>query len=296
MHLDGTLRGYEFAAMCPYCGRRGKFSVNVEKNLFHCFRASCDAHGHAARLIAYVEGIPTSSAFERFGKKLETSEPGYSKTKAFESPEFDVPLPDEFIPCFEAGRDPEYRVIRYIRDRIDNDTARRFGLGFCREGKYFNRVILPVRCPNGNAWTARDATDDWKTNDRRPKYVNAEGDWAASLLFGWEQYTETGGDLAIVEGAFDVMRFAMHGIPAIALLGKELGSGQRALLHRLARDTTITLLIDPEEKRWVTDALASQLCMRFSRLYVGRMELGIDPGNSTKEQAYQSIDKARPWQ
>ena len=295
LNLDGSLRGQEFSAKCPFCGRHGKFSLNIEKGKFRCFRASCQAGG-VTKLVSHVEGISWSEARKKTNEVLDVQTPAYEKTKAFERPKFEVPLPDEFTSCYKAGRDPEYRIPRYLRERECNETLKKFEVGFCTKGKYFNRVILPVKCPNGYAYTARDATDDWKTDERRPKYLNPPGEWKNALLYGWNQYAESlGQDLVLVEGPFDVLRLHSHGIPAMSILGKELGAGQRALLHTLPRSTSVTIMIDPEERSFFVRKIALEISLHFKNIYVAKLEPGIDPGISTSEQAFTSIDSARKF-
>lgn len=296
-NLEGSIRGHEFSAVCPYCKRHGKFSVNIEKEVFNCFRASCGAGGRIHKLIAFVEGISYSEAFEKIGQQIQVDKAAHEKVRAFKAPEdWKIDLPEEFIPCYQEGRKPEWRIIKYLRDRIDPETLRRFGVGFCKSGKYYNRAVIPVKSPFGYAFTARDASDEWKANPYRPKYRNPEGEWASALLFGWEQYAENPGqDLVIVEGPFDVLKLSSHGIAAVALLGKQLGSGQRALLYKLPRATNITLLIDPEEKRYTLRDIVLELILKFPNIYVGKLPEGVDPGDSTRDQAYRSIDTARKW-
>lgn len=303
-NLEGRQDGDEFPSRCPFCDRLGKFSINHEKQRFRCYRDTCKK-GHAARVIAKVEGITLSDAFAKFGS-LEPAivVPAHEKRKRFEAPElFDLELPDEFIPCFDESRDPQYRVIKYLSERLKNETIREFGLGFCKGGTFYNRVIIPVHCPHGRAFLGRDATDEWTHNESRPKYRNASGKWASQMLYGWPQYERLLADgrrvdLAIVEGPFDVMRLWQHGIPAMALFGKELLAGQVSLLHKLSAGTRIILMIDPEESPFVISNIAAQLYARF-KIYVARAIMRddklIDPGDSLRSEAYQSIDNPERW-
>ena len=55
--LEYRVNGGEYAVRrCPYCGggRSGRdewtFALNIEKGVFRCLRASCDAHGHFVEL------------------------------------------------------------------------------------------------------------------------------------------------------------------------------------------------------------------------------------------------------
>ena len=179
--------------------------------------------------------------------------------------------------------------MKYLKDRASNDILKKFGVGFCKVGKYHSRVVIPVKSEWGSAWTARDATG--VLDKKRPKYLNPKGDWANDLLMGWDQY-EPGADLCLVEGPFDVLRMYEHGIPSVGMLGKELGPGQRSQLLTLPSNTYITILVDPEEKRWTTDNIIAKLSLKFRNIFIGKLPMGVDPGSSTKKQAQLAIDTA----
>lgn len=290
LNLSGRINGNEYSAKCPYCGKAGKFSINVDNELFRCFSGSCQASGRAWQLISFVEGVSGKSARDIMGVKFDDKKT-FEKKKAVENSRWNIDLPEEFIPCWKSGRKPEYRIVEYLSKRLSKETLKAFGVGFCRDGKFYNRAIVPVSSAYGSAWTARDATDAWKTNDRRPKYTNPPGGWAQDLLMGWDSY-EPGQDLCIVEGPFDVMKLYEHGIAAVGLLGKVLGAGQRAQLLTLPSNTYVTILIDPEEKRWTVDDIHASLCMKFKNIYVGTLPQGVDPGSSTQQEARRAIDQS----
>jgi len=291
IHLSGRRNGNEYSAACPYCGKARKFSVNIELKLFRCFSGSCQSSGRAWQLIKHVEGLSGKEARKLLGSEYDSTKPAFMKKKAIENKKWNIDLPEEFIPCLEVGRVPEFRNIQYLKDRIQNSTLKEFGVGFCKTGLCWDRAVIPVSSPFGQAWTARDATDKWKEDPKRSKYYNPRGGWANDLLFGWPQY-EAGSDLILVEGPFDVMKLYEYGLSAMALLGKELGQGQRAQLLSLPADTYVVVLIDPEEKRWIIDDIRDKLSLKFRNMFVGKLPIGVDPGSSTKKQAIDCVDSA----
>jgi DNA primase len=312
---DGKQKGHEYQARCPWCGEVGKFSVNIEKQVYRCFRASCDETGWAGKLISHVEGVTLSQARAKLkGGEAEIVMPKFRPRKVL-TRELVIPLPDEFIPCYQAGRlgtngeDKSWRLPLALRNRgIDREVLSRYGAGFCIDGKQYNRVVLPVNCSTIKAWTARDLTDDHKTNKLRPKYYNPPGEWADAAFFGWDEADTGGADLVIAEGPFDVLRLACHGINAIGFLGKELKAEQprRKLLYEIPRGTSITIMVDPEVSRLDIQRIAAMIPRRH-RVYVANLldgvteegitdeqrRDGVDPGNSTREQALAAIDKAQ---
>lgn len=307
---DGKDKGEEYSARCPWCGEVGKFSVNIEKKVYRCFKGSCDRQGWVGFLIAHVEGITPREARAKLGAASDIVLPKFRPRK-IEMREIEIPLPDEFIPCYKAGRadadgEPkEWRLPRALRDRgIDREVLAKYGAGFCISGKQYNRAVIPVSCASVKAWTARDLTNDHKTNERRPKYHNPPGEWADSAFFGWDEADTGGADLVIAEGPFDVLRLASHGINAIGFLGKELKETQprRKLLFSIPRGTAITIMVDPEVSFLDIRRIFAMIPRRHA-VYVATLnpepktenqELeGVDPGNSTREQAIAAIDNAK---
>lgn len=312
-HLDGKRKGDEFPAVCPWCNSHGKFSVNLDKLVFRCYRASCESNNvprWVGFLIAHVERISVDQARAKIGEQATAieREPVHRQVKHKDRPTIEIPLPDETVLCYAPGRtvngEPkEWRVIQYLRERVTDATLAKYGVGWVVSGRYwptpeksievYNRVILPVRCAGINAWTARDATDEWRENPKRPKYTNPVGDWASLAFFGWDQANLTGADLVLVEGPFDVMKLNDHGVNAIGLLGMEQHDLKKiSLLFDLPRGTNITVLLDPEVKRHQVDALIDKIPRRHN-VYTGQLPPGIDPGKSTREQAWEAIDNAR---
>lgn len=302
-HLDGKRKGDEFPATCPWCNAHGKFSVNLDKNVFRCYRASCESNNMprwVGFLIAHVENISVDQARAKIGDQaiVVEREPAHRQVKHADRPTIEIEVPSETILCYEPGRtvkgEPkEWRVIQYLRDRVSDAALAKYGVGWTPSGKYYNRVILPVRCAGINAWTGRDATDEYKTNPKRPKYTNPPGDWAALAFFGWDQANTSGADLVIVEGPFDVMKLSDHGVNAIGLLGMEQHDLRKmSLLFDLPRGTNITVLLDPEVKRHQVDAVIDKIPRRHN-VYMGQLPLGVDPGTTTREQAWEAIDNAR---
>lgn len=300
-HLDGKRKGDEFPAVCPWCGETGKFSVNLDKNVFRCYRATCESNSvprWVGFLLAHVERITVDQAREKLGEsKPIEREPAHRQVKHADRLQVDIPIPAETVVCYVPGRkihgEPkEWRVIQYLRDRVTDAALAKYGVGFTTSGKYYNRIILPVHCGGVHAWTARDATDEHKTNKDRPKYTNPRGEWASQAFFGWDQANTTGADIVLVEGPFDVMRMSDHGVNAIGLLGMEQHDLKKmSLLFDLPRGTNITVLLDPEVKRQYVDAVIDKIPRRH-KVYLGRLPDGVDPGASTREQAWHAIDNA----
>lgn len=302
-HLKKVRRsGREIAADCPVCNKPGRFYLNAETGDFICFKCEFKGRGMVG-LVAEVEGVTHVQArrliFKRsVSMKCPREEEGLGGlTSRLVALREDQPgklagsttegLPPEFVPVWDEKMRrwmmPEYLLERGFTRR----TAKRFGLGFCNSGRYRARVVVPICCPAGRSFTARDTTGELS-----PKYLNPKGVDHGRLLMGWEF---VGTDfLVLVEGPFDVAKFVQHGIPTVGLLGKVLHLDQLALLTRLPETLKVVLMLDPEERIAPLDA-ATRLRVRFDQVFVGRLPTGVDPGASAPEQAWAAVEAARPF-
>jgi DNA primase len=305
-YLDGKLEDMhvsasgEINATCPFCGRKAGFYVSVKTGAFICFKNSCDVRGrNPIALIAKLEGISHFDASRvwmqssvEFKRREETQESLIERIQALrgieptEESSVDYELPKEFKPVFDNGK---WRYPCYLKERgIARETARAWGMGYCQRGRYGGRVVIPIECPNGKSFTARDAT-----GEQEPRYLNPKGADHGRLLVGW-QHVKIEGDIAIVEGPMDAIKMWQHGLPALALGGKVLHAPQLLMLLRKPQDAAITVLLDPDQPT-APYAVAQQLTCRFERVYVAHLPEGIDPGASTAKQARQALDGAERY-
>lgn len=282
---------------CPWCGKNGRFYVDAEDGHFICFACS-DVNPSVGRymvgLIAFVEGISKGEALRFIMKhrvefrRRETPTSLVEKLAAIgedetADAEVDYPLPPEFIPVF---KDDKWRFPTYLKERrVKRSTAKTWGLGWARRGRYGGRIIIPVECPNGCSFTARDVTDE-----QEPKYLNPIGADHGRLFLGWKHH-RVKGDVVIVEGPLDAIRLWQHGFPALALMGKSLHIEQLMMLTVKPVDAGITIMLDPEEGE-APFKVAEQLMCRFTDVSIARLPNGVDPGDSSKKQARQAIDSA----
>ena len=150
-----------------------------------------------------------------------------------------VVLPKEFI-SFPRASDgmkmtPIYKVpFNYLKQRnVTMEMMTKFNIGFCHEGEYKNRIIIPSYDEEGtlNYFTARS----W---EKKPylKYKNPEAEKDIIIfnefLIDWDK------PISLVEGPFDSI-FVDNSIP---MLGKKLGERLFTILYEKA--TKITIILD----------------------------------------------------
>jgi DNA primase len=297
-HLDAVKISStgEINASCPWCGKPGHFYVNATTGKYICFK--CEERGrNAIGLISHIEGVSRGEA-ARFimrqavqFRRRETQDTLRDRVMALRGvdSEDDIPgevdfgLPREFRPVYKNGK---FRMPIYLKKRgFKKATAKEWGIGYCAKGRYGGRVVIPISCPNGRSFTARDTT-----GKQDPRYLNPKGADHGRLLLGWEHH-DIRGDVTLVEGPLDAIKMWQHGIPALAVMGKVLHSEQLFMLLRKPDDVAITVMFDPEEKAAPYKA-AAQLAVGFEHVYIAHLPEGVDPGASTMEQAHEAQQSA----
>lgn len=282
---------------CPWCGKPGRFYVDAEKGHYICFKCE-EAGRHLVGLLAHVEGISRGEAMRyimrnavEFRRK-ETPQSLLERIQAMsgtipkELEDVDVPLPKEYIPVYKDGK---WKYPTYLKKRgITKETARKWSIGWCRSGRYAGRIVIPIECPNGRSFTARDTT-----GQQMPRYLNPKGANHGKLLLGW-QHHNIQGDVAIVEGPLDAIKMWQHGIPSLAVMGKVLHPEQLSLLMMKPSGASITIILDPEEHEAPYD-MAEQLACRFENIFIGTLPDGVDPGDTKQEQARVAYDGAKRY-
>lgn len=290
---------------CPFCEKSDRFYLAVTGGkIGHYICHKCGERGRTpVYLIAHVEGITKREAMQRLMKAADmfrrregtpadllTALRTARGLDPVEDDPVDFELPPQFIPIFDAKRKKKWKFPVYLKERgVKRETAKAWGLGFTRTGRYAGRLIIPVECPNGRSWTGRDMT-----GEQEPKYINPFGADHSRLLLGWD-HTRLGEDICLVEGPLDAIKAWQAGVPALALMGKSISNEQAALLHTKPADAAITIMLDPEEAVAPYD-VAAQLITHFNNVHIAKLPDGEDPGSTTPEvllHAYKKADKYR---
>lgn len=303
--------GNEMTAVCPACERYGGFYVNTETGAYVCWK--CDFRAHTVvGLVAQVEDVSWSEArsfiFTR-SVKLRRKSDVFSladRVRALRphaivdddepAEAVNVELPEYYVQIYDPKRDPVWQLPRYLKERgVKARTARAWGLGYCRKGKYGDRLVIPIDCPAGISWTARAMSSDaWG-----PKYLNPPGADHRRLLIGWHVSRVTG-DIVLCEGPLDAVRLYQHDLPALALGGKELHDEQLDMLRALPAQAAVTIMLDPDELV-APYKLAERLALHFEHIYIAKLPKKtadgkkLDPGESTRAQAHHAVDDAEKW-
>ena len=234
----------QIAFSCPVCSYdikgldhldgKGNLEVNYKLGVYKCW--SCaethDTHGVLSFLVKRYGSLRQYKNFE----VLMPDDPGAIEKKKYKK----VRLPKEFI-SFPRASDglkmtPIYKVpYNYLKQRnITDEMMVKYNIGFCYEGEYKNRIIIPsyndAEEVSLNYFVARS----WEKN-AYVKYKNPEAEKEIIIfneyLIDWDK------PISLVEGAFDSI-FVENSIP---LLGKKLSELLFTMLYEKAKKIIIIL-------------------------------------------------------
>jgi len=236
--------GRTVTARCFCDGEYGKRKLYVyEDGKAYCFRharliSALDAvrfyeSCSFVEAVQHVKRVSDRSTWDDLRERLGQSDAAVAE---FERQAVELPLPAEFVAYGAESRVPAY----FAKRRITPQTARAYGMGYCKTGKYANRLVVPVSYAGKNYGFVARAM--WPVTDKRErKYLNADGMLSSLVLFNLAQAARYA-HLIIVEGVFDAVAVGPN---AICTLGVSVSDRQLELLS-LTGARTITVMYDSD--------------------------------------------------
>ena len=231
-------KGHEILFSCPSCGHhKRKFSINLDKDVFKCW--VCDYRGRNVRRVirrfgTYIQlqkwdAISGRADLERFADLFNEDKLERGSQKICLPGEF-VSLTSDKVPA--TGR----YAMKYLESRgITQTDILKWKIGFCFEGEFRNRIIIPSFDEDGDCsyFIARSYTGD------SYKYKNPRA--SKDVVFN-DLFIDWNKDLTLVEGVFD----AMVAGNAVPILGSTLRKGSDLLRKIVRNDTPIYVALDPD--------------------------------------------------
>ena len=230
--------GQELLFKCPSCNHhKRKLSVNLDKNAFKCW--ICDYRGrNLRRLVRRYGSYVQLSKWDKITNRFDLANfADLFMDQSDREEEIKVELPQEFRTLTSKDRplisNPAFR---YLRERgLNKDDILKWKIGYCYEGQYRNRIIIPSFNDDGdtNYFIARSYSgDSYKyKNPRASKNIVFN-----ELFIDWDQ------DLVIVEGVFD----AIVAGNAVPILGSTLRADSRLIQKIVYNDTPVYIALDPD--------------------------------------------------
>ena len=233
-----TDKGSELLFTCPACNhRKRKFSVNLDKNVFKCW--TCDYRGRNIRraIRRYGSLVQLQKWDEIFlVNDLEKFADLFMENSTIQHKD-EVELPKEYI-SLTSDKIPAtgIQASKYLKSRgITKADILKWKIGYCFEGEYRNRIIIPSFDDDGDCsyFIARSYTGD------NYKYKNPRA--SKDIVFN-ELFIDWNKDLVLVEGVFD----ALVAGNAVPILGSTLRKGSELLRKIVRNDTPIYVALDPD--------------------------------------------------
>ena len=220
----------------------GKFNLEIStangRKVFHCWKCEPKFAGSLDRLI---KKYGSASDYELYKSYKGLTDFEDDEDKEYEEAEYArIGLPKETILFSDIDlKNPEhFEAYNYLitERKLTKKTILRYRLGFCIEGKYSKRIIIPSYDVYGEVNYFVSRTYDPRVKKR--KYDNPQSDKDA-LIFN-EGFIDWDSPVFLVEGVFD-----MFSVPnSIPLLGKTIS---KLLYLRLKEyQPKIIIILDPD--------------------------------------------------
>jgi DNA primase len=201
---------------CPFCHHsKPKLEIQIhtnekKENPWHCW--VCGEKGKTLSALFKKIKAPTHKLQELYS----LIKPGTKQKDQFQT----LSLPKEFIPLSQLHNLDKItsieskHALKFLKTRgITEADILKYGIGFCADGGFSKRVIIPSFDTNGelNYFVTRTYLPD-----DPQKYKNPP---VGKNIIGWEYYINWDVPIILVEGIFDALTIKRNVIP---LFGKTI--------------------------------------------------------------------------
>ena len=244
----------EFLFYCPYCEHhKKKMSVNFGLNAFKCW--VCDRRGkNIYRIIRDYGTYQQRQKWLELDGRLDLSEFDKMFMELNDIDEAQTTdLPTEFISlCNKHLPLNTKRPLDYLfRRGITKKEVLLWKIGFCKEGRYGGRIIIPSFNLNGdcNYFISRSYVG------HKMKYLNPPV--SKDIIFN-ELYIDWDEPVILVEGVFDAIVAGLNSIP---ILGSTLREDSKLFQAIVVHDTPVYLALDEDAIKKQNRIV--QLCKKY---------------------------------
>ena len=235
--VGSSLKGNEQAHHCPFCNHhKKKLQVNLDTQRWHCW--VCDSKGRS--IASLLRKLNVDIRDIGVVKDVYGDEPEYDSKEEYVAK---LQLPKEFKQLYFCPKsiNPAYnQALHYLNKRgITKADIVKYNIGYCEDGLYGGRVIIPSYDDNGdlNYFVARSFYEDEKMKYKNPPI--SRDVIVFENMINWNE------PITLVEGVFDSFSVKRNVIP---LLGKFLLSKlKNKIMEKGVKDVTIMLDSDAVE-------------------------------------------------
>jgi DNA primase len=206
-----NLKGNELAFHCPFCNHhKQKLQVNTETQKWHCW--TCNSGGK--KLTSLLKRLDVDRKTISIIREIY-GDSNYNPQNEDEGTKVYIQLPKEFKSLSEVpkGFNPEYKhAMFYLSQRgISIKEIIKYNIGYCTEGLYAKRVIIPSYLSDGqlNYFVSRSYYPEEKMKYKNPPI--SKNVICLESQINWNE------PIILCEGVFDAITIRRNAIP---LLGK----------------------------------------------------------------------------
>jgi len=278
-----NLRGNELAFYCPFCNHhKQKLQVNTETQKWHCW--TCNSGGKKITSLLKkldVNRKTISIIREIYGDSNYNPQLEDADTKVF------ISLPKEFKSLNEVpnGFNPEYKhAIHYLTERgITEKDIIKYNIGYCTEGLYSRRVIIPSYNSDGtlNYFVSRSYYPEEKMKYKNPPI--------SKNVICFDSQVNWNEPIILCEGVFDAITIKRNAIP---LLGK---FPSRILVEKIFMSGISDIIISLDNDA-INEALKAAEYFRKNGIHVKMMYLkDKDAADMGYEKFYEELKKTKEF-
>ncbi len=202
----------EYMYWSPFVSHhKPKLQINIQSGKWHCWVSNVGGR----TLFQLFKKINANNQHFDELRELVGDLPHYKKDTDTKLKKV-VQLPNEYKPFWNGGDSIVKRhALSYLYKRgIDDSDILKYNIGYCDDGLYSNRIIIPSYDVDGklNFFVGRDFYNSKMKYRNSPTTKNIIG---FDLFINWDE------PIILCEGVFDAMAFKRNAIP---LFGKTIMS------------------------------------------------------------------------
>ena len=240
--------------------------------IYNCW--GCGAHGNIFDLLELINP-DIKYDFKGKQKKIDYFNIVLRKNEVSENRRSEIKLPNEFKLIKDDNRFKRYLHRRNISDKIISE----FEVGYCEEGYYAERVIIPLYCNNKLfSFCARSIyTNKYISKHKMPKILYPKNSFVTKYVFPDINLYKNTDFCYIVEGVFDVLRLRGEGFKNVfTTFSNKISPRQQFLLNRFKK---IYLIADGDKggDTFIQNLLNSGLAQKS---YYTKLQKGEDPASA----------------
>ncbi|MCL1923952.1 MAG: DNA primase [Defluviitaleaceae bacterium] len=271
-HISLKKSGDSYLGICPFHNEKSpSFTVSGGKQIYKCF--GCGEAGNAYSFIMKYENISFKEAMEKLAERINYTIPVF-KNKHEKLYELNTASAKFFYSNFVADE----KVKKYLYNRLDEKTAKKFGLGYSKTSwdslykyliskgyaendiikaglvikrdnqiydRFRGRLMFPIFNPAGKIIGFGGRVID----TGEPKYLNSPDSplYNKSLSLYGINFIKNITEVILVEGYMDVLALHSFGYTnAIAVLGTAF-TNEHAHLLKTKRISSVTIIFDSDD-------------------------------------------------